>query len=92
MERVCIQIIKSANKHFAKNEPELFLSKVSCYMGTGVSLHNELILDSFQYLPDLYADYILEYMCGDFEERIFECTSGNGDKLLLVKAVLEKMP
>lgn len=90
LERVCIQIIKSANKHFAKNEPELFLSKVSCYMGTGVSLHNELILDSFQYLPDLYADYILEYMCGDFEERIFECTSGNGDKLLLVKAVLEK--
>lgn len=90
LERVCIQIIKSANRHFAQNEPELFLSKVSCYIGTGVPLHNELILDSFQYLPDLYADYILEYMCGDFEERIFECTSGNGDKLLLAKAVLEK--
>ena len=66
LERVCIQIIKSANRHFAQNEPELFLSKVSCYIGTGVPLHNELILDSFQYLPDLYADYILEYICGDF--------------------------
>lgn len=90
LERVCMQIVKSANRQFAKNEPELFLSEVSCYMGTGIPLHNELILDSFQYLPDLYADYIVKYMCGDFEERIFECTSGNGDKLLLAKAVLEK--
>ena len=90
LERVCIQIVKSANKQFAKSEPELYLSKVSCYMGTGVPLHNELILDSFQHLPDLYADYIVEYMCGDFEERIFESTSGNGDKLLLTKGMLEK--
>ena len=90
LERVCIQIVKSANRQFAKSDSKAFLSKVSCYMGTGVPLHNELILDAFQYLPDLYADYIVEYMCGDFEKRIFESTSGNGDELLLAKAVFEK--
>ncbi len=90
LKRVCIQILKSANREYAKNEPELFLSNISCYMGTAIFLHNELVLDSFRFLPDIYADYIVKYMCEDFGKRIFEDTSGNGDKLALAKEVLEK--
>ena len=86
LKRVCIQILKSANREYAKNEPELFLLNISCYMGTGIFLHNELVLDCFRFLPDIYADY----MCEDFGKRIFEDTSGNGDKLALAKEVLEK--
>ena len=90
LERVCIQIIKKANRQFAQQEPELLLQMLSDYMGTGNALHNEIVLDALRYLSESYADYVIEYLCQSFDTVVFEDTSGNGNKLLLAKMVIEK--
>lgn len=90
LERTCIQIIKKANRQFAQQDSEAFLKVISSFMGTGIALHNEIVLDALCYLPDFYGDYVIHYLCQFFEKTIFEYTSGNGNQLLLVKKVVEK--
>lgn len=90
LERTCIQIIKKANRQFAQQEPELLLKMLSNYMGTGSALHNEIVLDALRYLPESYANYIVDYICQSFDTVVLEDTSGNGNKLLLAKMVIEK--
>lgn len=90
LERTCIQIIKKANRQFAQQEPELLLKMLSDYMGTGSSLHNEIVLDALRYLSEAYANYVIEYLCQPFDTVVFEDTSGNGNELLLAKMVIEK--
>lgn len=90
LERTCIQIIKKANRQYAQQEPELLLKMLSDYMGTGNALYNEIVLDALSYLPESYADYVIEYLCHSFDKVVFEDTSGNGNELLLAKMVIEK--
>ncbi|MCH5280925.1 MAG: hypothetical protein J1E61_05600 [Lachnospiraceae bacterium] len=90
LERTCIKIIKKANRQFAQQEPELLLKILSDYMGTGSSLHNEIVLDALRYLPKSYANYVIEYLCQSFDRVVFEDTSGNGNKLLMTKMIIEK--
>ena len=88
IERATINIIKKANNNLIKNSPEKFWGMYEEYMGQGYPIFNEFILEGFSKLPISYSDRIIEYLCEDFENNIFDISSGNGDKLLLTKKIL----
>lgn len=90
IERVCVELIKKANINLIKRNPDRFLDIYECYMGKGYPIFNEFILDGLERLPVKYSDYIIEYLCADFKNNIFDETSGNGDELLLTKNILKK--
>ncbi|WP_248929839.1 hypothetical protein [Paenibacillus hamazuiensis] len=90
LERTCIQIIKKANAAVIALHPEMFWERYREYMGTGNDLYNEIILDAMCKLPTSFSDAIVEYLCSDLNNTIFEKTSGNGDELLLAKQVLAR--
>lgn len=90
LERACIQIIKKANATIIASNPEAFLERYKEFMGKGSDLYNELILDGLWRLSETYSDMVVEYLCKDFENNIFDKTSGNGDELFLAKQILSK--
>ncbi|OXS56941.1 hypothetical protein B1A99_18975 [Cohnella sp. CIP 111063] len=90
LERTCIQIIKKANAALITSNPEKFWERYRKYMGTGNDLFNEIILDGLLKLPYLYSDAVIEYIYSNFDNTLFEKTSGNGDELLLAKQVLAR--
>ena len=88
LERTCIEILKKADRKYAQNQPEEFMEILKKYMGTGIHLHNEIVLDALKYLPNQYEDYIVDYLCTDLERTMIEDTSGNRDELLLSKELV----
>ncbi|MBT2287600.1 hypothetical protein J7E73_00320 [Paenibacillus albidus] len=90
LERASVEIIKKANSALIALDPNVFLRLYKEYMGKGIVIFNEILLDALYNLPHLYSDYIIEYLCSNFENNIFDKTSGNGDELLLAKRVLTK--
>lgn len=90
LERACIEIIKKANVAIIKQDPEIFLNIYSGFMGKGNDLYNEIILDGLYQLPETYSDLVINYLYSDFDSNIFDITSGNNDRLFLVKQVLGK--
>lgn len=90
LERACIQIIKKANAAIIAIKPETFLERYKEFMGKGNDLYNEIILDGLYRLPERYSDVVINYLCSDFDNNIFDMTSGNGNELLLAKQILEK--
>jgi hypothetical protein len=90
LERTCIQIIKKANAAIIALNPEAFWERYREHMGTGNDLYNEIILSAMIKLPYSYSDIIIEYLCSDFNNNLFEDTSGNRDRLLLTKQVLAR--
>lgn len=88
LERTCIEILKKANRKYAQNQPEEFMEILKTYMGTGMHLHNEIVLDALKYLPNQYSDYIVDYLCTGLERTMIENTSGNRDALLLSKELV----
>ncbi|MEK4042095.1 hypothetical protein NSU18_00420 [Paenibacillus sp. FSL H8-0048] len=88
LERASIGIIKKANSAIIANDPDLFLNRYDEYMGKGKAIFNELILDGICNFPHTYSDFIIEYLSIDFDNNVFEKTSGNGDELLLAKRIL----
>lgn len=88
LERACIEILKKANRKYAQSQPEEFIGILKTYMGTGIRLHNEIVLDALKYLPNQYADYIMDYLCTELEQTMIENTSGNKDELLLSKELI----
>ncbi|MEK4527753.1 hypothetical protein CXK86_08105 [Paenibacillus sp. BGI2013] len=90
LERACIQIIKKANTVIILSNPKTFWERYKGYMGKGNDVYNEIILDAMIKLPYSYSDAIVEYLCSDFENNIFDKTSGNGDQLLLAKQVMAR--
>ncbi|MNW40958.1 hypothetical protein D3C74_180840 [compost metagenome] len=90
LERTSIEILKKANAAIINVSPKLFLERYKEYIGTGKVIFNEIILDALYKFPYVYSDFIIEYLCSNFDNNIFEKTSGNGDELLLAKQVLKK--
>lgn len=90
LERTCIQIIKKANRAVILNNPQDFFDIYREYMGKGFPLFNEIILSSLINFPDIYSDNIIQYLCEDFDKNIFDETSGNKSKLLLVEELIRK--
>ncbi|TWH46788.1 hypothetical protein [Sporomusa sp. KB1] len=89
LERACIQIIKKANAAIIASKPEAFWERYKEFMGAGFDLFNEIILDGLYRLPEQYSDVVINYLCSDFDNNIFDKTSGN-DELLLIKQILGK--
>jgi len=90
LERACIQIIKKANAAIIAQNPEVFLECYKEFMGIGNDLYNEIILDGLCRLPETYSDEVITYLCSDFDNNIFDRTSGNDDELLYAKQILER--
>ncbi len=90
IERATINIIKKANNNLIKKFPNKFWNIYKKYMGKGYPLFNEFILEGFEKLPIQYSDKIIKYLCSDFNNNIFDTSSGNHDELLLVKKVLNR--
>lgn len=90
IERVCINILKKANRTIITSNPMTFLNYYDPFMGKGNDIFNELILDALCSFPEDLSDVVLSYMCNDFEKNIFDKTSGNNDELHLAKLVIEK--
>ena len=90
IERVCINILKKANGSIISTNPKIFLDYYEYCMGKGNDVFNELILDALYRFPKDLSDFVISYMCEDFERDIIDRTSGNTDKLHLAKLVLEK--
>jgi hypothetical protein len=90
LERTCIQVIKKANAAIIAQKPEAFLERYKEFMGKGLDLFNEIILDGLYRLPERYSDVVINYLCSDFDSNVFDKTSGNGDELLLTKQILGK--
>lgn len=90
IERVCINILKKANRAVISTNPQEFLNYYESFMGKGNDILNELILDALCSFPESLSDAVVSYMCNDFERDIFDKTSGNTDELYIAKLVLEK--
>lgn len=90
IERVCINILKKTNGAIISINPKTFLYYYEYYMGKGNDIFNELILDALYRFPEDLSDFVVSYMCDDFERDIIDRTSGNTDRLHLAKLVLEK--
>ena len=90
LQRAAVEIVKKANAALIALDPNAFLKRYNEYMGKGIVLFNEILLDALYNLPYSYSDFIVEYLCSNFEDNIFDKTSGNGDELLLAKRVLTK--
>lgn len=90
LERACIQIIKKANAAIIDLKPEAFWDRYKEFMGKGLDLFNEIILDGLYRLPEQYSNVVINYLSSDFDSNIFDRTSGSNDGLLLTKQILDK--
>lgn len=90
LERVCTNVIKKALHQCAVDNSDLLIEILTPYLGCGNGYYNELILDSFRYLPSEKSDFVIKYLISDFNKTGFESTSGNKNKLLLLQKVISK--
>lgn len=90
IERACVNIIKKANAAIISSNPDLIWDYYGNFVGKDNYIYNELLLDVFFKLPITYSDYIISLLCDDFQNIIFDKTSGNGNELNLVKCVIKK--
>lgn len=90
LERACINILKKANINIIMSNPDLFMEYYKEYMGKGLYLFNELILDAMYYLPKFYSDLVIEYLMQDFDKNLFVITDGSKSELTLAKKILSK--
>ncbi len=92
LERTCVEIIKKANIAVIKNNPQDFLRRYETYWNESelVDVFNEIVLDGFYYLPKKYSNQIMCYLIKTSKHNLIDETSGNSNKLTLLKRVLEK--
>ncbi|MFV0393465.1 MAG: hypothetical protein ACK5LC_03575, partial [Coprobacillaceae bacterium] len=92
LERTCVEIIKKANIAVIKNNPQDFLKRYKSYWDESelVDVFNEIVLDGFYYLPKEYSNQIMNYLVKTSKHNLIDETSGNSNKLMLLKRVLEK--
>ena len=89
LERAAVEIVKKANSVIIATEPERFWNIYMPYMGKGYCIFNEILLYSFQHLPDSYSDQIIQYLGSDLEKNAFDYTSGEKDQLAYAKKILK---
>ncbi len=87
-ERYIIEILKKANCSIIDGNPELFWNIYKEYMGRGFGLFDELILSAISKLPEQFSNRVMEYICSDFNQNIYDKTSGEKDQLLYVKKAI----
>lgn len=90
IERSCVNIIKKANAAIISMDPNKFWDYNNEFIGKCNYVYNEIALDALAKLPETSSDKIIKYLLNDFENNIFDKTSGNGDELFLAKLALGK--
>ena len=90
LERACVGIIKKANAAVINKNPEVFIEMYKEFIGKGYVVFNEITLVGLEQLPNDFSNMIVNYIATNFNENIFDKTSGNEDELALLKAVLRK--
>ena len=88
IERACVELIKKANIVLCSKRPEEFWEYYNPYMGKGYTVFNEIILHGLAFMPSKYSNQIIEYISSDFDNNIFDYTSGKDNYLELVKEIL----
>lgn len=90
IERIIVNILKKANKSIIKTNPKKSLNIINELSVTSNDVVNELILDALFNFNEDFSDYVIEFICRNFKNRIFIRTAGDGDVLSLVKKIIEK--
>ncbi|HHU52705.1 MAG TPA: hypothetical protein GXZ43_01305, partial [Clostridiaceae bacterium] len=90
IERACIRIIKKASAAIISTNPDLIWKLIISKEKLSNILFNEIFLDIFINLPTAYSDRIISFIIDNFENIIFDKTSGNRDELALIKQVIAK--
>ena len=90
IERACVLLTKYATEAFAKKEPEAFWDYYDFALGKGNPLYNEVVLDGMFFLPDSYADRVIDYIMSDSFKNAMEDTSNNGNKLFYAKKLIAR--
>lgn len=88
LERAYIQVIKAANRSLIEKSPDEFWVIYQPHMYGGGKLWTEIMLDGFCLLPSQYSSTIIAYLAKDLENRAFDNTSENEDRLASAKQVL----
>ena len=81
-------MIKKANIVLCSKRPEEFWEYYNPYMGKGYTVFNEIILHGLAFMPSKYSNQIIEYISSDFDNNIFDYTSGKDNYLESVKEIL----
>ena len=90
LERIVVRIIKKAIKSIINTNPEKFKEIVVDLASNSNDVINEIILDGLFHLNEDCSDFVIEFICNNFKERIFIRSFGDGDELSIVKKVLKK--
>lgn len=90
IERVCVQILKRALRQMAQeNGPRFLAEYVQDIKMNFDKLSNEILLYSLLSMPEVEADSIFKIFISDIF-IVFDETSGNGDKLLYAKQIVNR--
>lgn len=89
MERACVEIIKEANMALIKRSPEEFISRYKQYFNKGYNVYNEIILDGLKKFPIELSNLVINYLYENFDNIIFDKSSGTKNRLDMVKDVIE---
>ena len=90
IERVCVEIIKKANKDLIRVNPVNFITIYKEFIGKKYVIFNEIILEGFKEFPIKYSNEILCYILECFENIIFDRSSKLNNELELIKLILKK--
>lgn len=90
VERLCVDIIKKANKVLIERNPHDFICRYNDYIGKGYTIFNEIILDGFEKIPIDFSDEIIQYILKNFNNIIFDESSGLNSKLSIARKIIKK--
>lgn len=90
IERICVEIIKLSNKSIINANPKRFIEKYCEYMGKNYTIFNEIILDGLEKMPITLSNDVISIIIENFDNIIFDKSSGHENKLNITKLILKK--
>lgn len=90
VERIIVRILKESITSIVHNDTTIFKQIIQDLSNYSNDIINELILDGLFKLHETFSDFVIEFICNNFENRIFISTDGHKNKLFQVKRILEK--
>ena len=88
--RAFVELIKSAAASLINHDAKKFLKLCERYYDNTSIILNEIFLTVMFSLPVMYSDYVVSWLLGNLEYRLFEYSSNNDEHLTMSKQVIEK--
>ncbi|WP_026828560.1 hypothetical protein [Exiguobacterium artemiae] len=88
LERTIVIILKKSINSIIFKDPESFKNILLDLSKNSNDVINELIIEGLDSLNNEYSDYVIEFICENFENRIFIKSDGSKNVLSLVKKCL----